>query len=137
MKENNKQNFKKLELPFLLIYGNKDNEVSYSWFETEEDLRECVMEIESYGGLVMYAMEIENARDIELNLQSVKPVVAKRFNYQVSLSADDYLFGKVELTKDQAEIVKYATDSDNWKDVKGEHEYCGYFDIDVDNPIEI
>ena len=41
------------------------------------------------------------------------------------------------MTKDQAEIVKYATDSDNWKDVKGEHEYCGYFDIDVDNPIEI
>lgn len=69
MKEKNKQNFKKLELPFLLIYGNKDNEVSYSWFETEEDLRECVKEIESYGDFVVYAMEIEKARDIKLNIE--------------------------------------------------------------------
>ena len=69
MKENNKQNFEKPELPFLLIYGNKDNEVSYSWFETEEDLRECVKEIESYGNFVMYALEIEKARDVELNIE--------------------------------------------------------------------
>lgn len=137
MKENNKQNFKKLELPFLLIYGNKDNEVSYSWFETEEDLRECVKEIESYGDFVMYAMEIGNARDVELGLQGTKSVSAKKLKYRVSLSADDYFSGYVTLTESQAKIVKYATDTDNWEDTEGDIEYSGYFDINIDDPIEI
>lgn len=137
MKENDKQNFERPELPFLLIYESRDNGISYSWFATEEELRETVKEVESYGDLVMYAMEIDNARDVELNSQNIKSVVDKKFNYQVSFSAEDYLTGTVKLTKDQAEAVKYATDLENWEDIDGERAYCGTFYIDVDNPMEI
>lgn len=78
MKENDKQNFERPELPFLLIYESRDNGISYSWFATEEELRETVKEVESYGDLVMYAMEIDNARDVGLGLQGTKSVSAKK-----------------------------------------------------------
>lgn len=60
--------FTKPELPFLLIYADKDDVVSYSWFKTEKELRDVVDEVESYGDcMILYAMEIDSARDIELN----------------------------------------------------------------------
>ena len=137
MKENDKQNFERPELPFLLIYESRDNGISYSWFATEEELRETVKEVESYGDLVMYAMEIDNARDVGLGLQGTKSVSAKKLKYRVGLSADDFFSGDVTLTESQAKIVKYATDPNNWENTEGDIEYSGYFDINIDDPVEI
>ena len=54
----------------------------------------------------------------------------------VSLMAEEYSSGFIELTKEQAELVKFATNTKNWEDaeIKG---YSGMFFIDTDNPIEL
>lgn len=60
----------------------------------------------------------------------------KKYKYRVCLSAEDYSDGYVELTKREAEIVAYAADTGNWKDVHL-NPYSGDFQIDLDNPEEI
>lgn len=60
----------------------------------------------------------------------------KKYKYLVSLSADDWSDGYVELTKREAEIVAFATDTRNWKDANL-NPYSGYFVINLDNPEEI
>lgn len=40
----------------------------------------------------------------------------KKYRYNVYLMAEEYSSGYVELTKKEAEIVKYATNTSNWKD---------------------
>jgi hypothetical protein len=62
--------------------------------------------------------------------------VAKKYRYNVSLSAEETQSGTIDLTKKEAEIVAYATNTDNWKNGYGGG-YCGYFSIDIDNPMEI
>lgn len=62
--------------------------------------------------------------------------MAKKYRYQVCLSAEEECIGFVDLTKKEAEIVAYATSIGNWKNVFGGG-YCGYFEIDVNNPMEI
>lgn len=62
--------------------------------------------------------------------------MAKKYRYRVSLIAEEELIGTVDLTKREAAIVAYATDPDNWKSTTGGG-YCGYFGIDLDNPMEI
>ena len=65
-----------------------------------------------------------------------KENLEKKYKYPVSLSAEDYSCGYVELTKREAEIVAYATSTINWKDADL-NPYSGYFCIGLDNPIEI
>ncbi len=60
----------------------------------------------------------------------------KKYKYHVYLSAEDYSDGYVKLTKREAEIVAYATDTRNWKDANL-NPYSGDFEIDLDNPEEI
>ena len=60
----------------------------------------------------------------------------KKYRYNVSLSAEEERVGTIDLTKKEAEIVYYATSIGNWKNVSGGG-YCGYFEIDIDNPMEI
>lgn len=60
----------------------------------------------------------------------------KKYKYDVCLSADGVTTGIVVLTKEQANIVDYATNISNWDDVEAE-EYSGLFSIDIDNPMEI
>ena len=60
----------------------------------------------------------------------------KKYKYCVCLSAEEDCIGTIELTKKEAEIVAYAVDRSNWKDVEGGG-WCGSFIIDVDNPIEL
>ena len=60
----------------------------------------------------------------------------QKYRYSVSLMAEEDSNGFIELTKAQAELVKFATDTKNWEDaeIKG---YSGMFFIDTDNPIEL
>lgn len=62
--------------------------------------------------------------------------MAKKYRYNVSLSAEEDFTGTIDLTKREAEIVAYATNTNNWKNRCGGG-YCGSFWIDIDNPIEI
>lgn len=52
------------ERPFLLIYKNKEDVISYSWLEDEEELQEVAKEIKSYGCNVIEAIEIASCRNI-------------------------------------------------------------------------
>lgn len=55
----------------------------------------------------------------------------KKYRYNVYLMAEEYSTGYVELTKKEAEIVEYATNTSNWKDKEIEP-YSGFFGIDTD-----
>lgn len=66
MEEYNKYNmFLKPERPFLLIYTDTDDSVSYSWLESEEDLLEEIKEVTSYGCKIADAIEIGSVREIK------------------------------------------------------------------------
>lgn len=60
----------------------------------------------------------------------------KKYKYKVSNIADDETSGYIELIPDEARIVQYATNEENWNIIK-QGEYSGGFEIDVNNPIEI
>nr|DAW00102.1 MAG TPA: hypothetical protein [Caudoviricetes sp.] len=57
--------FTKPERPFLLIYTDIDDSVSYAWLETEDELKEVIEEVKSYGCTIQDALEIGSSRDIE------------------------------------------------------------------------
>lgn len=57
--------FTKPERPFLLIYTDIDDSVSYAWLETEDELKEVIEEVKSYGCNIQDALEIGSSRDIE------------------------------------------------------------------------
>lgn len=60
----------------------------------------------------------------------------KKYRYNVSLSAEGRRSGTVDLTKEEAEIVAYATNPKNWKNAFY-GEYYGEFKIDIEHPMEI
>lgn len=57
--------FTKPERPFLLIYTDTDDSVAYAWLETEDELKEVIKEVKSYGCTIQDALEIGSSRDIE------------------------------------------------------------------------
>lgn len=63
---NNTEIFTKPDRPFLLITMDKDENISYSWLESEEELRIVARHCESYGDCIIDAIEIGSCRDIEL-----------------------------------------------------------------------
>ena len=66
MEEYNKYNmFLQPEKPFLLIYTDTDDSVSYTWLESEEDLQEVIEEVISYGCKIQDAIEIGSVREIK------------------------------------------------------------------------
>lgn len=66
MKEYDKYNmFLEPEKPFLLIYTDVDDSVSYAWLESEEDLQEVIKEVTSYGCKIQDAIEIGSVREIK------------------------------------------------------------------------
>lgn len=66
MEEYNKYNmFLQPEKPFLLIYTDTDDSVSYAWLESEEDLLEVIKEVSSYGCKIQDAIEIGSIREIK------------------------------------------------------------------------
>ena len=52
------------ERPFLLIYEDTNEEISYSFLETEEDMIDVIKEVKSYGCSIIHAMEIGSCRDV-------------------------------------------------------------------------
>ena len=62
--------------------------------------------------------------------------MAKKYRYNVGLSAEEDFTGSIDLTKKEAEIVAFATNTDNWRNVSGGG-WCGNFWIDTENPEEI
>ena len=59
----------------------------------------------------------------------------QKYWYSVGLSAEGDSTGYVYLTKEEAKIVKYATNESNWKNAEIES-WSGCFSIDIDNPKE-
>ena len=59
--------FTKPYRPFLLIYTDTDDSISYAWLETEEGLREVMNEVTSYGCEIQDAIEIGSSRDINID----------------------------------------------------------------------
>jgi len=55
------------ERPFLLIYEDTNEEISYSFLETEEDMVDVIKEVKSYGCSIIHAMEIGSCRDIKID----------------------------------------------------------------------
>lgn len=60
----------------------------------------------------------------------------KKYRYKVRLSAEGFRTGTVDLTEEEAKIVAYATNPDNWKNDYG-GEYYGCFEIDIEQPMKI
>ena len=58
--------FLRPERPFLLIYTDTDDAVSYTWLETEDDLIKVVEEVKEYGCTIVDAIEIGSYRDVLL-----------------------------------------------------------------------
>lgn len=50
--------------------------------------------------------------------------MAKKYRYNVGLSTEQNFTGTVDLTKKEAEIVAYATNTKNWKNCCG-GSWCG------------
>ena len=50
--------------PFLLIYVNGDDEISYVWGDTETEIRNIIEEIKNEGCNIINAIEINACRDI-------------------------------------------------------------------------
>lgn len=66
MGEHNEYNmFLRPERPFLLIYTDTDDSVSFAWLESEEDLRDVIKEVTSYGCKITDAIEIGSCREIK------------------------------------------------------------------------
>lgn len=65
----------------------------------------------------------------------LKRFLKKKYRYKVGLHAEGSRTGTIDLTKEEAGIVTYATNPKNWKnDFYGE--YYGEFRIDIEHPME-
>ncbi len=89
---------------------------------------------EDFGANTTLMLQIELTHTIaDRWYKSKKNPIRK---YKVELSADDATVGYIQLTSEEAKIVEYATNEENWDIVK-QGEYSGLFEIDVNNPIGI
>ena len=55
--------------------------------------------------------------------------MSEKKKYEVCYVGEDFLIGEIYLTKEQADIISYALNPDNWSNVDGNPEYCGTFGI--------
>ena len=60
----------------------------------------------------------------------------KKYRYKIGCSAEGCTCGTIDLTKEEAAIVAYAMDQDNWR-ITLDESYSGNCWIDVDHPQEI
>ena len=60
----------------------------------------------------------------------------KKYRYRVCQSAEGWTTGTVLLTKAQAEAVEFATNTNNWDNLKVES-FSGDFSIDINSPEEV
>lgn len=64
----NAYNYYKPDRPFLLIASDENGEFSYSWSETESDLKAIAKEHIEYGCEIICAIEVQSCRDIEIQM---------------------------------------------------------------------
>ena len=104
-------------------------------FSDDNELGKIKKEYQAdFGANTVLMLQIELTHTIaDRWYKSKKNLVRK---YKVELSADDVTVGYIQLTSEEAKIVEYATNEENWDIVK-QGEYSGLFEIDVNNPIEL
>lgn len=54
------------DCPFLLIYENDEQDIRVVWFETEEDLMDCIYNITKCDCKIVNAIEIGSCREIDI-----------------------------------------------------------------------
>ncbi len=62
--------------------------------------------------------------------------MAKKYRYNIGISAEGVTSGTIDLTKKEADIVAYALNTSNWNNLE-EEPWSGVCWIDVENPMEI
>ena len=72
----------------------------------------------------------------ELKIKENVEAANRKYRYAVSMLGDDISDGYIELTKKQADVVKFATNTKNWEDAEL-NSYSGTFFINTDKPIEL
>ena len=55
------------ERPFLLIYEDINEDISFSFLETEDDILDVIEEVKSYGCTILQAIEIGSCRDVRVD----------------------------------------------------------------------
>ena len=63
-------------------------------------------------------------------------IMEKKYRYNIGCSTEGYTCGTIDLTKEEAAIVAYAMNKDNWR-ITLDESYSGNCWIDVDHPQEI
>ena len=127
--------------------------------KTDRELKELYIQYKEWNktGIILPDTALDEARiyyvgnttgtwSVLLTIQLLEMIADKwienlksddqKYKYKVSNSADDELEGYVNLTKEEAKIVQYATNPENWEIIKN-GKYGGVFDIYINNPIEI
>ena len=58
--------FTRSERPFLLLAENKEQNISYYWFDDEDELQAIAARIIDNGGKIIDAIEIQSCREVEI-----------------------------------------------------------------------
>ena len=58
--------FTRSEKPFLLLAEDKEQSISYYWFDDEDELQMIVAKIIDNGGKIIDAIEIQSCREVEI-----------------------------------------------------------------------
>ena len=58
--------FTRSEKPFLLLAEDKEQNISYYWFDDEDELQMIVAKIIDNGGKIIDAIEIQSCREVEI-----------------------------------------------------------------------
>ena len=96
----------------------------YSSFDVSE---ECNM----YGNVEVSSTDISNGTiDIKLLSSPIDPASTKLL-FKITKSAEDSETGTISLTYNEAKIINYASDTDNWTNYSGGG-YCGSLWVDLE-----
>lgn len=58
--------FTRSEKPFLLLVEDKEQNISYYWFDDEDELQMIATKIIGNGGKIIDAIEIQSCREVEI-----------------------------------------------------------------------
>lgn len=58
--------FTRSEKPFLLLAEDKTQNISYYWFDDEDELQMIATKIVDNGGKIIDAIEIQSCREVEI-----------------------------------------------------------------------
>ena len=58
--------FIRSEKPFLLLAEDKEQSISYYWFDDEDELQMIAAKIIDNGGKIIDAIEIQSCREVEI-----------------------------------------------------------------------